>query len=335
MRKLARATGDVDKAQGLLALSLDAATVAGKPVDTVAQAISRAFTGNRTALVKLFPTLKTSKDLFGDLEKIVGGAAIQQADPFMKLNNSMDILKEKLGVVVLPILIDFIDEIGKPGGAIEVVGKFFDDLANPKSDAGKTFTEIKDAVGQVITGVKDFFALFGNGDAIEGFKNIATSLIQALPALLALKGIMMLASAGQSIANLAKAIGLMTGANAAGGYGANSPIAALGKNKLVNVAIKAAIPLAIAQVGLTMIDEEFTNPARRQQLAESAKSKFPAYNPGMNKGLFVGKDGRDSSGNLVVNIYNTAVDPKAAVDALGKYVKQNGRLPAELFWNKR
>ena len=111
MGKLVRATKDVDKAQQLLTLSLDAATVAGKPVETVSQAMARAFTGNRTALVKLFPTLKESKDLFGDLEKIVGGAAIAQADPFMKLNNSMDILKEKLGVVVLPILVDFIDEI--------------------------------------------------------------------------------------------------------------------------------------------------------------------------------------------------------------------------------
>ena len=166
MGKLARATGDVDKAQELLALSLDAATVAGKPVDTVAQAMSRAFAGNRTALVKLFPTLKESKDLFGDLEKIVGGAAIQQADPFMKLNNSMDILKEKLGVVVLPTLISFVEEISKPGGAIEVVGQFFDDLANPKSDVGKTFTEIKDAVGEVIAGVGDFFAIFGNGDGV-------------------------------------------------------------------------------------------------------------------------------------------------------------------------
>jgi hypothetical protein len=322
MGKLARATGDVDKAQELLALSLDAATVAGKPVDTVAQAMSRAFAGNKTALVKLFPTLKTSKDLFGDLEKIVGGAAIQQADPFMKLNNSMDILKEKLGVAVLPTLTDFIDEISKPGGAIEVTGKFFDDLANPKSDVGKTFTDIKKAVGDVIKGVGDFFALFGNGNAVEGFKNIATALISALPALLALKGIMMLASAGQSIANLAKAIGLMTGAKA---VGADSPIAALGKNKLLNVAIKAAIPLAVTFGALSAIDQEFTDPAKRAALAESAKSKFPAYNPSMNKGLFVSKDGKDSSGNTVININVTKADPKATVVALAKYLKENGK----------
>jgi hypothetical protein len=178
----------------------------------------------------LFPELSKSKDVLGDFAKTYKGLAEENADPFMKFNNSMDILKEKLGAVVLPILIDFIDEISKPGGAIEVVGKFFDDLANPKSDAGKTFTDLKDAVGGVIDSVKTFFGYFGGGDAIEGFKNVATALIKALPALLALKGIMLLASAGTSIANLAKAIGLMTGANAVGG--ANSPIAALGKNKV-------------------------------------------------------------------------------------------------------
>ena len=327
MARFGNVTGNVKEAQKLLKISLDGSAGSGKNIETVSKAVSKAYSGNTTSLKKLFPELTTSKDVLGDFAKTYSGLAAENADPFMKFNNSMDILKEKLGAVVLPILIDFIDEISKPGGAIETVGKFFDDLANPKSDAGKTFEDIKKAVGDVIESVKTFFGYFGNGDAVQGFANIATALVKALPALLALKGIMMLASAGAAIANLAKAIGLMTGANAVGG---NSPIAALGKNKLVNVAIKAAIPLAIAQVGLTMIDEEFTNPARRQQLAESAQSKFPAYNPGMNKGIFIGKDGRDSSGNLVVNIYNTKADPKAVTDAIARYLKQNGSLPFNL-----
>jgi hypothetical protein len=122
MGKLVRATGDVETAQDLLTLSLDAATVAGRPLETVAQAMARAFTGNKTALIKLFPSLKTSTDLFGDLEKIVGGAAIAQADPFMLLNNSMDILKEKLGVIVLPLITDFIEEISPYSINIDING---------------------------------------------------------------------------------------------------------------------------------------------------------------------------------------------------------------------
>jgi len=318
MGKLVRATKDVDKAQELLALSLDAATVAGKPVETVSQAMARAFTGNRTALVKLFPTLKESKDLFGDLEKIVGGAAIAQADPFMKLNNSMDILKEKLGVVVLPILIDFIDEIGKPGGAIEVVGKFFDDLANPKSDVGKTFTEIKDAVGEVIKGVGDFFALFGNGDAVEGFKNIATSLISMLPALLALKGIMMLASAGKSIANLAKAIGLMTGASAVGG----GPDVIAGGTKGKGKLLSKLIGIPVVGTGAMVLS-----------LSGDSMQKEPRDLSNWNPKTGVSYDWKPmnilppaTTNNITINV--TKADPKATVDALGQYVKQNGSLPS-------
>ena len=330
MGKLVRATKDVDKAQGLLALSLDAATVAGKPVDTVAQAMSRAFTGNRTALVKLFPTLKTSKDLFGDLEKIVGGAAIQQADPFMKLNNSMDILKEKLGVVVLPTLISFVEEISKPGGAIEVVGKFFDDLANPKSDVGKTFTEIKDAVGEVIAGVGDFFAIFGNGDAVEGFKNIATSLIQMLPALLALKGIMMLASAGKSIANLAKAIGLMTGASAVGGgpdviAGGGKNPKGKGKFPLLGGGALLSLGAVLSLSGDTMNKDGLTDAQRLAKKKAQQAANAPFY------GTYL-KQTPVTTNNVTINVQGA--DPKATVDALGKYIKQNGSLPYNFYTKK-
>jgi len=83
--------------------------------------------------------------LFGDLAKIVGGAAVEQADPFSKFNVAMDNLKEKLGAVILPYLVDFIDTMMMPGGAIDQVSKFLDDVSNPKTEAGKTFIQIKDA----------------------------------------------------------------------------------------------------------------------------------------------------------------------------------------------
>jgi len=210
MGKLVRATGDTSKSQKLLKLALDASAVSGKPLNTVADALSKAFVGNKMQLVRLFPALKESKDLFADLEKTVGGAAIQQADPFSKFNVAMDNLKEKLGAVILPYLVDFIDTMMKPGGAIDQVAQFLEDVSNPKTEAGKTFLQIKDAVDSAISGVKDFFAFFGDGDAVKGFANVASSLVKMLPALLALKGILMLASAGKSIANLAKAIGFIS-----------------------------------------------------------------------------------------------------------------------------
>jgi hypothetical protein len=323
MGKLARATGDVDKAQELLALSLDAATVAGKPVDTVAQAISRAFTGNKTALVKLFPTLKTSTDLFGDLEKIVGGAAIAQADPFMKLNNSMDILKEKLGVVVLPILVDFIDEISKPGGAIEVVGKFFDDLANPKSDVGKTFTEIKTAVDNVIGSVKTFFGYFGGGDAVAGFKNIATSLISALPALLALKGIMLLASGGKAIASLVTAMGIIAGK---GAVPTGIPPVAGAINPITGIAVGSQIAtLAAASAAQDTLTAGLAAKGLKTNVVSSTFTGGMALPYDPNNPLILGGKRAVPQTNTNVTINVTNADPKATVVALTKYLKENGK----------
>jgi hypothetical protein len=350
--KLARATKDTSKAQDLLKLSLDAATVSGKPLDSVASAMAKAFNGNTTSLIKMFPELKKSKDLFGDLRTEVEGAATQQADPFMKFNNSIDILKEKLGAVVLPLIVDFVTEMTKPGGIVETVGKFFEQLSNPKTDAGKMFKDIKNAVKGAFGQVKDFFALFGNGDAMKGFGNIAKALVTALPALIALKGILMLASAGKSIANLAKAVGLISASNAAsGGGGFFSNL--ITKNKLLGVAVMWSIPLVITSLALDAINESFSKPEERKKLADQAQTivKPSKFLPPAVNGIFVDSKGYDSSGNFVglpgaknnqpinsgpvtVNVYSTNADPKAVVDAVSKYVKGNGGVPAAWGLNK-
>ena len=334
MGKLVRVTKDVDKAQELLALSLDAATVSGKPLDTVATSIAKAFAGNTTSLVKLFPELKKSKDLFGDLADTVGGAAIQQADPFMKFNNSMDILKEKLGAAVLPLISDFVDYISKPGGVIDQVGKFLDDLSNPKSEAGKVFTDIKSAVKDAFGYVRDFFAFFGNGDAVEGFKNIATALIKALPALLALKGIMMLASAGKSIANLAKAIALMTGAGAvgdgggvlAGGKGKTGKVPFM--SKLIGLPVIGTVAMVLTTSGDTM------QKGPRDLTGINPKTGLPYQMSPFGSGIMASGKGfqANTKNNITINVQSA--DPKAVVDAVSKYAKNNGGLPPIFFGKK-
>jgi hypothetical protein len=281
----------------------------------------------------MFPELLKSKDVLGDFAKTYEGMAEANADPFMKFNNSMDILKEKLGVVVLPLIIDFIDEISKEGGAIQVVGKFFDDLANPKIDVGKTFTEIKDAVGEVIKGVGDFFALFGNGDAIEGFKNIATSLINMMPALLALKGIMMLASGGKAIANLVSAMSIIAGK---GAVPTGVPPVAGAINPITGIAVASqAATYGSAQLAQATLDPGLKAKGLNVNITAATFTGSMAlpYDPS-NPFILGGKRALPPVVNNIT-INNTAVDPKAAVDALGKYVKQNGRLPATLFWNAR
>jgi hypothetical protein len=325
---LLRATGSVTKAQELMSLSLDTSAGTGKNLEIVTKSIARAYGGNITGLQKLVPGIKKGTDAMGFLKEQFAGARETLANPFDKLQIAVDETKEKIGMVLLPYVQEFATYIIEE--VVPNVEKFLDDVSNPKTEAGKTFIQIKDAITETIGAVKTFFGYFGDGDAVKGFGEVAAGLIKALPALLALKGIMMLANSGKAIANLITA---MT-AIAAGNTG--SPISKFTKTPVVTAA-KYLVPVAITAGALDTIDAEFTKPENRKFLANQSKSKFSAYNPGMDKGLFVGKDGKGSSGNIINNITinNTAVDPKKAVDALGKYVKTNGRLPATLFWNAR
>jgi len=329
--KFGNVTGNVKDAQKLLTITIDAAAGSGKSQTKIAQAVAKAYDGNTKSLQNMFPELKKSKDVLGDFTKEYEGMAVINADPFMKFNNSMDILKEKLGAVILPLLSDFVDYISKPGGPIDQMSAFLDSFQDPNSDASKMFTDIKNAVKDAFGHVKDFFALFGNGNAMEGFKNIANALVTALPALIALKGIMMLAGAGTAIANLAKAVGLIQAGNAVNAIpgGGNTPIVApaggaAGKTGIlgkVGSFLKFAPMIGLGIGGnITNDINPTTGKTRKQEFDEMMAAQQKIKN--------------NIATNNIINITVTNADPKATVDALAKYVKLNGALPSVLTTGK-
>jgi hypothetical protein len=327
LSKFANTTGSVKQAQKLLKITLDATAGSGKSQTKIANAVAKAYAGNTKALQGMFPELKKSKDVLGDFAKEFEGMALANADPFMRFNNSMDILKEKLGNAVLPIISDFVDEISKPGGMIEVVGKFLDDLSNPKTEAGKMFKDIKDAVKDAFQQVKDFFALFGNGDAMKGFANVATQLVKMLPALLALKAIMFLASATNSIKNLVIAMGLIQGKNALPTGGA-VPVAGAGKGLMGKL---TGLPVVGTVAAILTMSGDSTNKPPRDVSQLNPKTGAPYNMPAVGSGIFVNGKGFASNQTNHITINVQGADPKATVDALGKYVKNNGSLPTNLF----
>lgn len=223
-----RGTGSLSKGQKLLKIALDGAAATGKPLTAVMNALIKASNGQTGALYRLAPELKKTKGGLDDFAKSVKGAAQTAADPFARLTVATDSLKEQFGRLLLPSVAKFVDYLTTT--VVPAVSKFLDDVANPKTDVGKTFLDIKNAVKSAFGQVKDFFALFGNGDAMKGFGVVASNLVAALPALIALKGILTLASAGKAIANLAKAVGLIQGGSTAaattGATSALGPIAA-------------------------------------------------------------------------------------------------------------
>lgn len=226
-----RGTGSLTRGQKLLEIALDGAAATGKPLSAVMNALIKASNGQTMALYRLAPELKKTKGGIDDFAKSVKGAAQTAADPFARLTVATDSLKEQFGRLLLPSVAKFVDYLTKT--VVPAVSKFIDDVANPKTDVGKTFIDIKNAVKQAFQDVKDFFALFGNGDAMKGFSTVVSNLVKALPALIALKGILTLAAAGKAIGNLVLAMQTISSGGAAGVIagkgkgGAGNPLPAL------------------------------------------------------------------------------------------------------------
>jgi hypothetical protein len=178
-----------------------------------------------------------------------------------------------------------------------------DQVANPKTDVGKAFVDIKNAVADAFNGVRDFFALFGNGDAMKGFANLAGALIKALPALLALKGIMFLSSAGSAIGNLVKAVALIRGT---GGGGGVAPIGGVGG---ATTAMKLLGPVSFFATGAVALLEgsKITGSAENARL-KKAGIDVKAYHAAVDQNPYSGRLnplGTQFSLKQVQAMYNT------------------------------
>jgi hypothetical protein len=185
--RLVRSTGDAEKAQELLAIALDVSTATGKPLETVAAALSKGFDGNTAALGKLGIGLSAAElktmtftDVQGKLTELFGGAAAKNAETYSgriaRMQVAFDEAKETLGFALLPILQKFIDYINKYalplitafsdafsgkenglGGVISQVGKTIMNVFTPiVNGLVKAFNSVKSAVADNLTEFKVF-----------------------------------------------------------------------------------------------------------------------------------------------------------------------------------
>ena len=113
LSKLARATGDVTRAQKLAAQAMDIAAATGKPLSTVTDALTKALGGNMTALGKLAPEFRemvkegaSFDDIMAEMAKTMGGAATTSANTaegqFKRLGIALSETKESIGAALLP-----------------------------------------------------------------------------------------------------------------------------------------------------------------------------------------------------------------------------------------
>jgi hypothetical protein len=124
LANLARATGDVGKAQELTNLALDIAAATGKDLETVSLTLGKAYNGNIGALTKLgIPldeNIKKTKDfnlVQDELTKLFGGAAKANTETYAGqlaiVTERVGELKESIGVALLPTLKVLLEQVNQ------------------------------------------------------------------------------------------------------------------------------------------------------------------------------------------------------------------------------
>jgi hypothetical protein len=160
--KLVRATNDVEKAQRLQTLALDIAAGSGKSLESVSQALARAYDGNNSALTRLgvglsAAELKSSSfdQVTAKLAETFGGQASVQAETFegkmKRLQVAFDEAKESVGARLLPILTNLLDKFTQNlGPAIEGIRNKFAPLTKAIEDNKEEFQAIWDFLNKYI-----------------------------------------------------------------------------------------------------------------------------------------------------------------------------------------
>lgn len=189
--RLVRSTGDITKAQDLLAIALDVSAATGKPVEAIATSLSKAYDGNTTALGRLGVGLSTAElktmsfeQVSGRLTELFGGAAAANADTYAgkiaRVQVAFDEAKETVGTALLPILdtlLKFINENALP--AINAFSNAFsltqgDGLGKVMNDVGST---IKKVVQPIFEGAQSVFesvktAIMNSKDEFKAFWDV-------------------------------------------------------------------------------------------------------------------------------------------------------------------
>ena len=185
MSRLALATGDQSKAQDLLTLAMDLSTATGKPLESVSNALAKAYEGNTGALGKLGVGLNKAELASMSMDQITttlsntfAGSATDAANTFdgriSRIKVGLDEAKESIGAALLPTvgrLIDYINREVVPAFNAFALG-LNDPTGGPSMTEGFTDTQlaaynfgitVRDLGGQV----QKLFNVF-NSDANTG-----------------------------------------------------------------------------------------------------------------------------------------------------------------------
>jgi hypothetical protein len=135
-----RATGNLAKGQDLLNIALDVSAGTGKSLDTVTNALSKAYNGNTQSLKKLLPSIREGEDFMGQLRSQFKGAAAEASknNPYQKIAIIFDNLKETIGEQLLPLIQKFAEYLNSDEGRrnLQLVANIFGGIATAVATVG-------------------------------------------------------------------------------------------------------------------------------------------------------------------------------------------------------
>jgi phage terminase small subunit len=176
LERLARATGDVQKAQELQTIAIDVAAGSGKSLEAVTNAMARAAEGNTASLGKLGIGLSKTElatmsmeQITAKLAKTFEGQASAKADTFQgkmdRLKIAFDEGKETVGAYILTAITPMVETI---------VNKVIPAISNFTSNLGEKLAPVMKIIQPIINGVTSAFntvrkALEDNNTQLQPF----------------------------------------------------------------------------------------------------------------------------------------------------------------------
>jgi len=183
LERLARATGDVEKAQKLQTVAIDVAAGSGKSLEAVTNAMAKAAEGNTAALGKLGIGLTSAQLKTMSMDQITAkladtfeNQASTKADTFQgkltRLQIAFDEGKETVGAYILDAITPMVDIIVK--NVIPAIQDF-------TSNLGDKLQPIMKVIQPIIIGLKSAFSsvsnsLKENNDELQPFFNFMKAI---------------------------------------------------------------------------------------------------------------------------------------------------------------
>lgn len=183
LERLARATGDVEKAQKLQTVAIDVAAGSGKSLEAVTNAMAKAAEGNTAALARLGIGLSSAQLKTMSMDQITAkladtfeNQASTKADTFQgKLNRltiAFDEGKETVGAYILDAITPMVEI---------VVNKVIPAIQDFTSNLGDKLAPVMKVIQPIINGLRSAFnsvrdSLASNNDELRPFFNLLRNI---------------------------------------------------------------------------------------------------------------------------------------------------------------